>query len=63
MFDIETSSVGTKFALLEGDLLHNKLDADAFVTAARELGIPSMTASEAAPSVLIGERMAEILTA
>lgn len=48
MFDVENASVGTKFALLEGELLHGKLNAETFVAAARKLGISHAGASEAA---------------
>lgn len=48
MFDIENASVGTKFALLIGKLLHSQLNTEAFVAAARQLGISNTNASEAA---------------
>jgi choline dehydrogenase len=47
MFDVESASTGTRFALLEGRLLANELDPGAFVAAAEALGVARASAVEA----------------
>lgn len=48
MFDVENASAGTRFALLQGELLAGRLHTAAFIAAAATLGMSGEKASEAA---------------